>query len=120
VDGAGLDFFLGGTAELLGAFEDADGAAGLDVFAEPIGVMGVVPAGDAVAAGFAGGFGVLGGAGPDESIAVAGFEVEVGDIAVGDLIVEPVADGLELPAVVEFLVDLLADVGGETSDAAAA
>ncbi len=119
-DGAGLDVFPGGAGELLGAFEDADGAAGLDVFAEPIGVMGVVPAGDAVAAGFAGGFGVLGGAGPDEAIAVAGFEVEVGDIAVGDLFVEPVADGLELPAIVEFLVDLLADVGGETGDAAAA
>jgi hypothetical protein len=120
VIGVGLFFLVGGVGELLSAVEDADGAAGLDVFAEPIGVMGVIPAGNAVTAGFAGGLGVLGGAGPNEAMAVAGFEVEIRDIAVGDLFVEPVADGLELPAVVEFLVDLLADVGGETGDAAAA
>jgi hypothetical protein len=118
-EGAGPVFVVGVGGEVLDAVEDGVGLFAAFELLEPIEVVGAVPLGDAIAAGFLGGFVVLGGAGPDEGVGVAGFEAEVGDVAVGDLGEEPLADDGVWPAVVEFAVEFFADVGGEGGEVAA-
>jgi len=66
---------VGGGVDLLEAVEDSGGFFAFVELVEPGLVVDAVPLADAVAAGFLGGFLVFGGAGPDEGIGVAGFEV---------------------------------------------
>ena len=111
--------WVAGVVDALEVVEDGGGFFAILELLEPVEMVGAVPLGDAVAAGFAGGFVVLGGAGPDEGIGVAGFEVEVGDVAVGFLGEEPLGEGDEARAFVEFAVEFFADVGGEGGEVAA-
>ena len=74
-EGAGPVFVVGGGGEALDAVEEGGGLFAELELLEPVEVVGAVPLGDAVAAGFLGGFVVFGGAGPDEGVGVAGFEV---------------------------------------------
>lgn len=108
-----------GGGEVLEAVEDGGGFFAFVELVEPVLVVDAGPLADAVAAGFFGGFLVFGGAGPDEGVGVAGFEVEVRDVAVGDLGEEPLANGDVCPAVVKFAVKLFADVGREGGEVAA-
>jgi hypothetical protein len=108
----------GGDGELIDVFQEAEGLVAVGVFLAPLLEVGVVPAGEGDAevadeARFVGD-----GAGPDEGIGVAGFEVEGGDIAVGCLGEEPVADLFVLPAVVEFAIEFVAEGLGEQGEAA--
>ena len=118
-EGAGPVLVVGVGGEALDAVEDGVGLFAVFELLEPVEVVGAVPLGDAVAAGFPGGFVVLGCAGPDEGVGVAGFEAEVGDVAVGDLGEEPLANDGVWPAVVEFAVELFADVGRDGGEVAA-
>jgi len=86
-------FFIYVHGELLDAVDEAHGLAGFDGFPEPVLMVCAIPARDVMAEGVARGSLVLRFARADEGIWVAFFEIEVGDIAVGDLVVEPIADG---------------------------
>lgn len=109
----------GGGGELIDVFEETEGFVAVGALVAPLLEVGVVPAGEGDAevadeARFVGD-----GAGPDEGIGVAGFEVERGDIAVGFQFKEPVADLFVLPAVVEFAVEFVAEGLGEEGETAA-
>ena len=67
--------WVAGVVEALEVVEDGGGFFAVVELVEPGLVVDAVPLADAVAAGFLGGFLVFGGAGPDEGVGVAGFEV---------------------------------------------
>ncbi len=110
-----------GGGEFVGGSDDAEAvvAVAFGLFLAPLLEVGVIPTGEGDAE-IADEFFLVGdGAGPGEGIGVAGFQVEGGDIAVGFLFKEPVADLFVLPAVVEFAVEFLAEVLGEQGETAA-
>ncbi len=118
--GRGVGFAEGG-GEFVGGSDDEEAAFAVAfvLFLAPLLEVGVIPAGEGDAEAADEFFLVGIGAGPGEGIGVAGFQVERGDIAVGFLFKEPVADLFVLPAVVEFAVEFLAEVLGEEGETAA-
>ncbi len=110
-----------GGGEVIGGLDDAEVAFAdaFVLFLAPLLEVGVVPAreGDTEVADKFFLVGIR--AGPSEGIGVAGFQFERGDIAVGFLCEEPVADLFVLPTVVEFAVEFVADGLGEEGEAAA-
>ena len=99
----------GGGGEPVHAFDEAEGFIAFGLFLAPAGEVGVVPTGEGDAE-VADEFFLVGrGAGPDEGIGFAGFEIQRGNIAVGFLGEEPGADLFVLPTVVELAVDLVAE-----------